>query len=102
FNEFIPASTAQWNLQRNKLAMVYGIIEESVEEFDIKGGEVNSIIQKNVKASGLEDNFLKDSGRELFNTGSYKLKRINGSAQKIAIDGRCFDLFAPFLRPPPL
>lgn len=102
FNEFVPSSVQEWSLQRNKLALVYGIIEESSLQLEYEGGDLGDHLQKNVQISGLERNFLKEDGRVFFEIGSSHLKRINPKAQRVAVDGRCFDLFAPFLRPSPL
>ncbi len=96
-NQFVPSSIEEWSLQRNKLALVYGIIEESNSELDKNPGELSRFIQQRVEDSGIEKNLLESRGRELFYSGTGKLKKLNRGAQRVAVDGRCFDLLSPFL-----
>tara|TARA_Y100000590_G_scaffold470772_1_gene670009 strand:+ start:59159 stop:60049 length:891 start_codon:yes stop_codon:yes gene_type:complete len=97
FNEFVPSSVQEWSLQRNKLALVYGIIEESASELDRDSSQLSRLIQQRVEDAGIEKNVLSARGRELFYLGSSKLKKLNRRAQRVAVDQRCFDLLGPLL-----
>lgn len=97
-NQFVPPGHGEWMLQRNKLALSYGILQDSVEEFDKGGGVLPHIVQKRLAKTQLTSNVLNEEGVRYFFKGSHQLKRINPKGKNIPLDLKCFDLMGPFFR----
>lgn len=96
--KFVPPSINEWQLQRNKLALSFGILEEAVDELDSKGGRLPVIVQKKLSNAQLSSNILNAEGKRYFLEGSYGLKKFGPKAARVPLDFQCTDLINSFFR----
>jgi hypothetical protein len=95
-DSFVPPSVDKWKLQRNKLAISFGILEKAVEDKKTSDLTLIELIQKRLRQSGIEENRITKKGRGFFDKGSALLKKINPRAQKVALESNCNGLISVF------
>ncbi len=95
-DSFVPPSIAKWQLQRNKLAISFGVLEQALE--DKKNSELglSELVQERLKESGIESNSVTKKGRNFFDKGSALLRAVNPRAQKVALESNCHGLISLF------
>ncbi|MFT6070306.1 MAG: hypothetical protein ACJAT2_002803 [Bacteriovoracaceae bacterium] len=95
-DSFVPPSIQKWQLQRNKLAISFGVLEQAMEDKKNSSLSLSELVQKRLKQSGIEENTVTKEGRSFFDRGSSILRRVNPRAQKVALENHCNGLIALF------
>lgn len=95
-DSFVPPSVTEWQLQRNKLAMSYGVLEQAVEDLGGSNKNIGKLVQKRLKESGIEENKITNKGKLYFENGRSSLRKVNSRAQRIALEDNCHGLVSLF------
>jgi hypothetical protein len=95
-DSFVPTTLDEWQLQRNKLAISFGVLEQAIEDQQNSGKALNELMQERLKQSGLESNDISSIGKKFFEKGKALLKKVNPRAQKVALESDCHGLVSLF------
>lgn len=95
-DSFVPPSIEKWQLQRNKLALSFGVLEQAVEDKRNSSKPLSTLVQERLKQSGIENNSVTDKGKGFFEKGRAILKRFNPRAQKVSLESNCHSLVSIF------
>lgn len=94
--KYVPKTTDQWILGRNKLAIISDILEESIDEHLETGAPIDELVQKKAKEFDLSSGEANDKLFKSIDRGSKRLRKFGFQKGRIFKGDHCLRLIDSF------
>jgi len=94
--KYVPKTVDQWILGRNKLAIIWDILDESIEDHFESGNPLDQLVQKKAKEFDLSSGEANDKLFKSIDRGSIRLRKYGFQKGRVFKGDHCLRLIDSF------